>query len=137
MQPPLQCHITKRCTTVSAVRLQRKACKAWARLYRAISQRGVSQSQPYIPTPDRALSPPIVPIPHIIITSRFSWRPFVQLSHIIHSPLKPPSYTLTAHDPTSCHACPYARPRYRRACSTTIPSGVTPVLRLVIPSGVT
>ncbi|KAL4187559.1 hypothetical protein AMTRI_Chr09g39580 [Amborella trichopoda] len=59
------------------------------------------------------------------------------LSHTIHRPLKPPSYTLTAHDPTSCHSCPYARPCYCRACSTTIPSGVTPMLQPVIPSGVT
>ncbi|KAL4181277.1 hypothetical protein AMTRI_Chr12g236430 [Amborella trichopoda] len=54
------------------------------------------------------------------------------LSHTTHSPLKPPSYTLTAHDHTSCHACPYARPHYHRACSMTIPSGVTHVLRPVI-----
>ncbi|KAL4187239.1 hypothetical protein AMTRI_Chr09g17980 [Amborella trichopoda] len=86
-------------------------------------QRGIPQSQPYTPTLDRTLSPPIVPIPRITITSRLSWPPFVQLSHIIHNPLKPPSYTLTFHDPTSCHACPYARPRYRQTCATTIPSG--------------
>ncbi|KAL4187253.1 hypothetical protein AMTRI_Chr09g18030 [Amborella trichopoda] len=111
--------------------------KACARLYKSISQRGIPQSQSYTPTPERTLSPAIVPIPRITITSRLSWPPFVQLSHIIHSLLKPPSYTLTFHDPTSCHACPYARPRYRQVCSTTLPSGVAPMLGPVIPSRVT
>ncbi|KAL4192748.1 hypothetical protein AMTRI_Chr06g195860 [Amborella trichopoda] len=97
----------------------------------------IKESQPYSPTPDRALSPLIVPIPHITIISRLSWPPFVQLSHITHSPLKLPSYTLTAHDPTSCHAYPYARPRYRQACLPLSPVGFHLCSSLSSPSGVT
>ncbi|KAL4179739.1 hypothetical protein AMTRI_Chr13g121570 [Amborella trichopoda] len=100
MRPPLQSNIAKRRTAVSTV----------------------------YPTPDRMLLPPIVPSPRITITSRPSWPPFFQLSHTTHSPLKPPSYTLTSHVSTSYHAFPYVRPRYHRVCPTTLPSGVTPML---------